>query len=328
MGNSPEIAKKAPANKTKLLELKPDQKEKLIQLIPELRMDLADFKKYYNNLKNKYPEAWGKIASKHHHITKQLDLMIHVIDKLDATNLALKNIEIIQAIDEYNLFAKEINEVFAGADLAFREEIDQTIGLATQGELPFDEKDFTADEKAEFKKFMEDLMAELFPESNVDKFVRWTTGRKSSDKLEDHEKYLLAPANGIESAIMGVAALFDQQTYQDFVSGIILTSGLTWKDWCNYMKALKVGFEQLPTSSKIAPMLSLLCAFAFLAGGTSKIVSMTSKLKCGAKIANAVKVTVGARTMVYKGAEIGKGLAILPLTQLKIKYINIIPNMS
>lgn len=301
-----------------------EEKQKIIRLLPEVRQDLSDFKKNLAIVRKDHPEIWGEIKPRSQFMEYQLNAMNTIVDQLSSENKALRDSDLIQGVNEFNFIAREINNTIASVDRMTKENREKTMTAALRGELPFDENKLTAEEKKELQIFAQNLWNELFPNSNVDKFVLWATGRRPTEDPEDYEKILLAPANGIEAAVAGMIELFNPQTYKDIYSMVKTTTGMSYNEWCASVKALKFSYEQLSTSSKIAPLLSFLCSFLFLFGGFKALTSLSkfSQLKCGTKVKAMLEAFLATRAITHYGAEIGKTLPFSNMFGLSLRYIN------
>ncbi len=230
----------------------------------------------------------------------------------------LSNEQLIQALNEYNLYAYQINSLLRRINQERKEGSENALISAAHGELPFNEAEFTDAQKKELRAFAQELWKELFPESGVDQFTKWASGQEN---LEGYQKILLAPANGIESAVAGFINLFNPKTYKELASSVESLSGLSYKDWCDLCRGLKFTYEQLPMTDKVAPVLSLICAIAFLMGGSGKIVEMAKKMGYSTKTVGAIRGAFGARTFTHVLEPVGKAVPLGAMLGITLPYI-------
>ncbi|MFH1012161.1 MAG: hypothetical protein V1760_00215, partial [Candidatus Peregrinibacteria bacterium] len=214
--------------------------------------------------------------------------------------------------------AHETNALLRQIDREQKEGRENALVQAVHGEIPFDEAALTPAQKAELRAFAQELWKEFFPESGIDQFTKWATGQKD---LEGYQKVLLAPANGIESAVVGFINLFNPKTYKELYTSIKTVSGLNYEDWCDLWHGLKFTYEQLPTTDKVAPVLSLICAIAFLTGGAGKIIQMAKKMGYSTKTAGAIKGVFGTRTVSHVLEPVGKAVPLGAMLGITLPYI-------
>lgn len=165
--------------------------------------------------------------------------------------------------------------------------------------------------------FARELYGKIFPESHTSQFVRWTTGQSH---LEDYQKVLVAPAEGIESVASGFVNLLNPQTYIDLNDGIQTACGMDYEEWCATMKMLKSVYDNASSAEVAEASISYIVAVCFLVGGASRLGQLTKGLKVPAYLMPAIEtVSVGSRVLHY-----GDKLQALPLGVmggLSLKYI-------
>jgi len=286
--------------------------------LPEVRKDITRLLGHFDELRTNYPDEFAEVNRKHPNLATNVEATRGLFDYLGAHNEELPNEQLSQALNEYNLYAHQINSLLRRIEQERKEGRENTLVSAAHGELPFNETEFTDSVKQELRAFAQELWKELFPESGVDKFTNWATDQKD---LEGYQKVLLAPANGIESAVMGFIALFEPKTYKELAASVESLSGLNYKDWCDLWRGLKFTYEQLPTTDKIAPVLSLICAIAFLMGGSGKIVQMAKKMGYSTKTVGAIQGVFGARTFAHVLEPVGKAVPLGAMLGITLPYI-------
>jgi hypothetical protein len=305
-------------NPKELPQLSPDKIQKIRQRLPEVRQDITRLLKHFDELRKNYPNEFEEINQKHPNLTTSAEAVRELFNYLGDGNKDLSNEQFVQALNEYNLYANKINSLLRKIKQEREESRESTLVQAAHGELPFNEADFTPVQKKEIRAFAQQLWQKLFPESGVDKFTKWATGQKD---LEGYQKILLAPANGIESAVMGFIDLFEPKTYKELSASIESLYGLNYKDWCDIWRGLKFTYERLPTTDKIAPVLSLICAIAFLKGGSGKIVQMAKEMGYSIKTISAIKGVFGTRTFAHVLEPVGKAIPLSAILGITLPYI-------
>ncbi len=314
-----ESLKSATTEKPKELpQLSPEQIRAIQSRLPEVRQDITRLLGHFDDLRANYPDEFAKVNRKHPKLATGVEAVRGLFDFLGEDNKRLSNEQLIQAMNEYNLYAHEINSLLQRIDSERKKGRESALVQAAYGELPFNEAEFTPAQKEELRAFAQELWKELFPESGVDQFTKWATDQKD---LEGYQKVLLAPANGIESAVMGFIALFEPKTYKELAASVESLSGLNYKDWCDLWRGLKFTYEQLPTTDKIAPVLSLICAIAFLMGGSGKIVQMAKKMGYSTKTVGAIRGVFRARTFAHVLEPVGKAVPLGAMLGISLPYI-------
>lgn len=273
---------------------------------------MASFEKQYEILKTKYPKQYENICKKHPKFAQNVEQAMGIMKTLDSNNRNLSDKELVDKVDAYRLLALEANEMLRGSQRGMMEAQQHDLESAALGELPLDTSELSQVEKAELKRLSDDLYREFFPESNVDQFVRWTTGQK---KLDWYQKLLLGPANGIESAVTGAISLLKPQTYKDFANTIQTTAGMSIEDWCNTWKTVKFMHENLSASDEIAPVVSFLTSIVMLGGGIAKVGQLTQKLGYAPHALSALS------RVTKNGNIIGKALPITVMAGLSLPII-------
>lgn len=304
----------------KLPRLSPEQIQVIRSRLPAIREDITNFLTHFDTLRENYQEEFARVNSKHPNLARATEVVRGFMDYFGEHNEELSNEQFVQFLNEYNFYAHKINALLREMDRENLEEREQTLVEAVRGEIPFDEAEFTEAQKEELKAFAQNLWRELFPESNIDRFVKWANGQKD---LEGYQKILLIPANGIEAAVMGFIDLFKIKTYEELGSAVesLGALGLKWKNWCEMVRGLKFAYEQLPTTDKIAPILSFIMAFAFLFGGAKKLIEIAKQTGQSTKAIATIKGIFGTRAFFHATAPVGKIVPLGAMLGIALPYI-------
>jgi hypothetical protein len=303
---------------SKLPELSKEEIAKMRSKLPETRQDVARIAQLYKNFESTYPEEFKKANQKHPTLAQSINNAEHLFNTVQNDQSKLTDDNIIGFMEEYNMYAHKINSALASMRREEEESQEKKLTTAINGELPINEKEFTAAQQKEMKAFAQDLWKELFPPSNVDKFTKWASGQEN---LEGYQKILIAPANGIESVIMGFINLVDPKTYKELYSSIKNVSGMSYKDWCDSWHGLKFAYEQLPTADKIAPVISFLYSIAFLIGGSGKIIEMAKKMGYSTGMIAGIEAGIGTRTITHITNPAAKAVEIGTMVGITLPYI-------
>ena len=196
-----------------LPQLSAEQIRAIQSRLPEVRQDITRLLGHFDDLRTNYPDEFAEVNRKHPKLATGVEGVRGLFDFLGEHNKGLSNEQLVQAMNEYNLYAHEINSVLQQIDREGKEGRESTLVQATHGELPFNEADFAPAQKEELRAFAQELWKELFPESGVDQFTKWAT-----DQRFRGYQNLLAPANGIESAVMGFIALFEPKPTKELAA--------------------------------------------------------------------------------------------------------------
>lgn len=293
-------------------------KEKLERDIPQMRRDLDTMAAQYSFMRDHYPEVFDNMTKKNPDLNGALDKAAFALNILGDHNFFLSNSAVREAIQNYNLGAHVINKVLATFFREEQESAEQKRVSAIHGELEVNENDFTAAEKKELRIFVKEMWDSLFPPSYTDRFVKWAADQSD---LEGYQKILLAPANGIEGAVLGLVKLTEAKTYRDLSDGLKHAQGMSYKEWCDAFNALKFTYENVDTSDKIAPVISIICGISFLFGGI-KTISGLSKLKSFTKLQPILAGTLlPARAATFYGNRAGKLIPAMTAFGVSLKYL-------
>lgn len=299
----------------KLPELTFDEREKIAAAIPEMQDMLSRLSEQYGLLRENYPDQFDEVAAKHPKLSQNIDTAASIARMLRSTS----DEELVALVDEYNALAHDINFVLAAVGREQAEGKESMLVQAANGELPFDERQLTEAQKQALRDFAQDLFKELFPDSTTDKFVKRAT---SQSQLEGYQKVLLAPANGVEWAVMGFIDIFKPKTYHDLAATVQSMTGMDYKDWCAVWKTIKFAYEQLPATDKVAPLLSLLVAVASVCGGARTIIKFLKGHKYPAGLTRIIEGLVLARTATRMPSYGGKALPLAVMAGITLPYID------
>ena len=302
----------------KLPELSKEDIAKIRSRLPETRENITRLAQLYKNFESTYPEEFKRVNQKHPTLAQSINNAEHLFDTVQKNQSALTDTNIIGFLEEYNMYAHSINSALESIRREEEESQEKKLTAAINGELPINEKEFTDAQQKEMKAFAQDLWKELFPESNVDKFTKWASGQQ---ELEGYQKILIAPANGIESVIMGFINLVNPKTYKELYNSIKNVSGMSYKDWCDSWHGLKFAYEQLPTADKIAPVISFLYSIAFLIGGSGKIIEKAKKMGYSTGMIAGIESAIGGRTITHITNPAAKAVGIGTMVGITLPYI-------
>ncbi|MDD2486741.1 MAG: hypothetical protein PHS92_00005 [Candidatus Gracilibacteria bacterium] len=174
------------------------------------------------------------------------------------------------------------------------------------------------EEEKEINEFTKQMWQELFPETSVSKFVK-----KNSNKteLEDYQKILIAPGEGIEIALRGLASIINPETYKEFGSALTTINQIDKNDMRDMTRFLKQSFIELSNTDKVHHALVLLASILFIFGGYSKISSMINGFKGSARVKNIMQSMITLKNAHYTS----NGATMLPIfavSGMHLRYIN------
>ena len=186
----------------------------------DLRLKARLFLKNVDTLKLNYPEIYSSIEQSQPDFIKGEKAVRRILSKLESDD-GFTAFVIIAAIDEYNAATTDVNFSI--------DNIESGKILSPEQEKILADVAFNVYEA-------------LFPETRVSKFVRWSTGQSS---LEDYQKWLITPAEGIESAITNVIGLFDPQTWTNTALGVQTLYEMTPEERSAAATALKLAWDKI-----------------------------------------------------------------------------------
>jgi len=276
------------SNQINLLEIE-DQNasEKDIKTRSEdLRKRLDIFTRNIDKLKENYPDIYESIVKEHSGFVDGEKKAKEILD--DVRSSSIKGDEIIQLIDSYNMLAPSINS---------------TIKIL-KSEMPL-----SKESSEMIKKVAEDVYYALFPESKVSVFVKWTTGKTS---LEDYQKWLIVPAEGIESAVENLVSLLNPKTWIGVKQGVKTLYEMTPEERSAAHLAIKEIWKNIPPERLAIDGARWLSSVIFLCGGAEKLGSI-AKLKLPVQITEVL--------YILRNLSKFKSLPILVIDGLKLEPI-------
>ena len=186
----------------------------------DLRLKARLFLKNVDTLKLNYPEIYSSIEQSQPDFIKGEKAVRRILSKLESDD-GFTAFVIIAAIDEYNAATTDVNF---------------SIDNIESGKI------LSPEQEKILAVVAFNVYEALFPETRVSKFVRWSTGQSS---LEDYQKWLITPAEGIESAITNVIGLFDPQTWTNTALGVQTLYEMTPEERSAAATALKLAWDKI-----------------------------------------------------------------------------------
>ncbi len=281
--------------------------------LDSVRKDVGYFVKNYRQFQVNYPEIDGALAKEFPDFHQSTEGLMHLMDELSTPDGVVSDSTVLEYLERYNTLAESVNRAFEALKSAHHDAQDPFHSALNSGETLV----LTEAQKSETAAFARDLYKKIFPESNVSQSVRLATGQSH---LEDYQKILVAPAEGIEAVVMGFINLLNPQTYKDLGDGIQTACGMDYEEWCMAWKTLKTVYENASGADVAEVSISFIVAVCFLVGGALKLSQISKGLQLPAYLVPAVEVvTVGSRGLMYGGK-----LQSLPLGVmggLTLKYV-------
>ncbi len=270
--------------------------------VDSVRKDLGYFAKNYRQFRANYPELDHELEVKFPGFQKDTDELMYSFELLSAPNAGLTDEEAVQFLETYNGRAHRVNDALDSLKKDQAAAQDPLHAALSAGE----DMVLSESQKKETAAFARSLYQQIFPESYTSQVVRWSTGQSH---LEDYQKVLVAPAEGIEAVASGFVSLFNPQTYKDLNDGIQTACGMDYEEWCMAWKMLKSVYENASGADVAQVSISFIVSVCFLVGGVSKLGQLTKGLKVPAYLMPAVEtVTVGSRAIHHS-----ESLQVLPL---------------
>ena len=285
--------------------------------ITKIRKDAQKLESFKNSLYQNSPDELHNINKKYPTFFNKVNQVWDLLNIISEDNKSISDEDLKKNIEQYNSYAYEINIILNKIKVEKKEWEEKFINQAVNWEWEFDwikENMYTKEDQEELKQFSKDLWEEFFPESNIDKFVRWVNNQ---EELEDYQKILLAPANWIENVIMWLASLVDVQT-QDNIAAL---SDLDYEDWSDLWKTLSYSYENLDTTDKITPLISFLFSIWFLIWWFSKIGQLAEKLNLSSKLVKTIKYSTTAANIQLSVNSWTKVALIWTMAGITLPYI-------
>jgi len=233
-----------------LRELKDDQNpdSALDKRANDLRSRIGFFIKNVDALKKNYPESYGVLTQLHPKFVENEQRVRSILKKIEASPIA--GAVLVTSIDVYNDAASDI-------DMSL--------------ESILSENPLSPEQTEKIAQLAVAVYDELFPETYVSQFVRWSTGQ---DSLENYQKWLLVPGEGIESAITNVISLFNPETWTSAAAGAETLYEMTPAERSAAAKGIKSLWDQIPPQRRAQGAIRWLVSVIFLCGGVAKMTSL------------------------------------------------------
>lgn len=216
----------------------------------EIRRRIRIFNENLNKLKENYPEAYDDLVDRHPTLVSNLEALQVFSERVDAE--AVKSDPVQQAatnllIEKFNRYCKDIN-------FSIQSDFDPEFGLIAQeaGQALYDA---------------------LFPKSYVSQAVMYYTGQR---RLEDYQKWLISPAEGIERMASGLASLLNPATWMQAARGVRTLAGMNAEERSLALKALEHAWNDISTEDKARGVFSWIFSVLTLLGGAVGVAKLTS----------------------------------------------------
>jgi len=320
--NIPETTKSAPEIKTSLPELSQEQ-------IKDIRKDVQRLTDFEKELRIKYLDSYHNINDKYPKFFNIVNNLVSIWETLWEDNKKLSNEELKNVIDKYNSYATEFNNIISKNKLEDNKTNEKTFSSLhsfANWEWTFDwikEEYYTQEDKEELKKFAKDVWEEFFPDSNIDNFVKSMTWQ---EELEWYQRILLAPANWVENIITWIAALFDESTYKDIKNSYSTLKNLSSEDWEDLYRSIEFTYENLPTTNKVAPIISFIFSMAFILWWISKIAQIAQKANLSSKLVNTISHSTKVWSWMIGFNKSGKIALLWTMSGITLKNIKKLEN--
>jgi hypothetical protein len=261
------------------IQLSRNERRNLHKEVKEIRYDFSRFSEHYNNF---YKDHQQEIANLDPQYKDFLESIKGVIELLENYTEEMSDQEVCKLIERYNVLAGRLNRERGKINRANQEGQEKMLLDAANGNLPISGSEtLNAEQKEELKEFVRAVWAEVFPESNVNKTIRWITGQ---EKLEGWQKGALAPVNGIEIAVTTLISMTDPQTYEEMWGSMETLTNMSKDDWLSIGEMAKITYDNLEAEEAVAPIASLLCSLVFFAGGAQKVLKIAQRFNLSSKV--------------------------------------------
>lgn len=317
-------------------------REDMRKMAPRIKENFYIFLRAYDELKNTHPDEFKRVLEKHPKLAPE----IKKIDSVMSMILGEKEVsdsEITKMIDTYNSAARAINTMMLSQKISDEEDPKNMFMQAARGELPFDEKSLTPEDKQELKKIAADLYSELFPDSLTDKLVKYANSSfadmahippmmrgnlplwmTAKENVKGWQKIGAAPMNGIESAVKGVGnlVLHPLNTLKETGKGLLamVKLGFSPEERAAAYHAIKFICSQLSTEERVSAIISVTYSMVLLTGGTVNIINRLKKIGASTKIIGLIT----AMDLTVASSRLKEGTKIVPLatmTGIALPYI-------
>lgn len=299
----------------KKLDKKIDYTGILTNNIPKIRHDIQKLVDLEWELRSNYLDTYVKLHKKHDKLFNVINNLVDIWNKLWENNKELSNDEIKQLIYKYNMYVQEFDSIKNGF-IAEQKRDNIKILLYNSNALEIDKE--SEKYKKELKNFSKDLWKELFPETNVEKFVKWANNQ---DKLEDYQKILIAPANWVEHIIEWVMDLFDVDSYKDLSKTLWIMEELDYEDWCNVFHSLKIIYKNIETADKISFIIWFIVSLSFIIWGSTRILQIAKKFNLSKWAMKVIKKSIITANSVMWAKWVWEYTLLWAITWISFDYI-------
>lgn len=298
-----------------------ERRAELLQDIERISSDVDRVLKIMDTVRTNYAENFARIKEKHPFIFQKLHRVVTLLEYVNNRVVSFSDEELNRIIMVLNAHAGSINTALntITADQMIKSTKDKISDYTDIAISKLSDK-----QKAVLKEVAQELWKELFPESQTDRFIKWASNQKD---LEGYQKWLIAPANGIESVVGGVISVFQPSTYKELYQTISTLSGMSYGEWCKTARFAKVMYENASTTDVGAPALSLLFSMVFMFGGASKLLSKAKEIGIGGKRMYSLKAALALRAGAGAN-EMIKPIPLAAIAGLCLNYINYNPQQN
>jgi hypothetical protein len=274
-----------------LPQLNESNRDELEIRIVQARADIADFNRNFAQLKVNFPVEVEQIESA---FPGLIDTITELNRGVDQEFNALSNDEIIRRIQRYNLMIDIINSVFNNLLNPVVGDVTQTVdALLETGQYSGIASNMSEEQRVALESYTQSVMESMFPESTVSRVVRGISGEYTDSfdretgeyaELAGWQRIAIAPAEGIERIVTGIAQFADIETYGEIQRGLATLPNITGTDIVNIFRLLHSAWEHSSGIDKAAKLIAIASACVFLAGliGTVRLPSQLNFILDGA----------------------------------------------
>lgn len=302
-----------------------EKNSKKTDILVEIDVYRKDFNSFNNSLekaRENYADVIDPFLEEHPEFKSRMDTIEALLNRLNVRSQEFSDEQILVYVDVYNLNASALNRIFTNFKEKYLEEKD--VAKAVSG-ITFNEEDLVSmseEEKKIIIKFGDSLYEELFPKTSTQFAMEYWLEKLYGQKggLEDYQKLLLAPANGIEYSVRGLVSLVDPSTYVDIYQGgktAIQTGANEYAHAWNYIKQY---YEQMSGERKASSAITFIFSVAFLFGGFTKLGKFSKGLPGAARLMTLLKFGVRGGLL---SKHILKPIPLAVIAGLHLKYMNL-----
>jgi hypothetical protein len=266
-------------------EIDESERQELVIRFEQARIDFANAERNLEQLRTNFPDEFAQLEDLLPGFNNNLDEVRQVVNSNLST---MSNDELINKIRTYNFFAQRFNALLGRLNNTPDQDPSHTVvELLDESNYRLIVETMTNEQKAELEEFVNQVMADVFPETYVAQFTRTASGALSGNydettgeyaPLEGYQNVLIAPANGIERVITGILNLANPETYRNLYNSASTVYNMTYSDFVNLWEVIKFSWENTSTVDKTAKLISIVSAVLFL-GGLVGSISIPARLK-------------------------------------------------